>query len=67
MCSCCLVGKRAAWEVQDVGKIAGRNTAEPSEPGALSTGEVRGVRGVAVICIDITQKPTGEGSVPAGH
>ncbi len=49
------------------GKIAGLNPAEPSEPGALSNGEVRGMRGVAVKCIDITQNPDCEGSVPAGH
>ncbi len=49
------------------GEIAGLNPAEPSELGALSTGEVRGMRGVAVKCIDITPNPDCEGSVPAGH
>ncbi len=49
------------------GKMAGINPAEPSEPGGLSTGEVSGMRGVAVKCIDITQNPDCEGSVPAGH
>ncbi len=53
--------------MQAGGKMAGLNPAEPSEPGALSTGEVRGMRGVAVKCIDITQNPDCEGSVPAGH
>ncbi len=45
--------------------MAGLNPAEPSEPGALSTGEVRGMRGVAVNCIDITQNADCEGSIPA--
>ncbi len=53
--------------LQAGGKIAGLTPAGPSEPGALSTGEVRGMRGVAVKCIDITQNPDCEGSVPAGH
>ncbi len=53
--------------VQGGGKIAGGTTAEPCEPVALSTGEVRGMRGVAVKCIVITQNPDCEGSVPAGH
>ncbi len=59
--------KGASAGLQAGGKIAGLNPAEPSEPGALSTGEVRGMRGVAVKCIDITQNPDCEGSVPAGH
>ncbi len=50
-----------------VGKVAGTNPPETSEPGALSTGEVRVMRGVAVKCIKITQNPDCEGSVPAGH
>ncbi len=49
------------------GKRAGPNPAEPWEPGGLSIGEVRGMRGVAVKCIDITQNPDCEGGVPAGH
>ncbi len=49
------------------GKMAGLKPAEPSDTGALSTGEVRGMRGVAVKCIEITQNPDCEGSVPAGH
>ncbi len=62
------LGLTVAWaSLRAGGKIAGLNQAEPSEPGALSTGEVRGMRGVAVKCIDITQNPDCEGSVPAGH
>ncbi len=53
--------------LQDGGKMSGLNPAEQSEPGDLSTGEVRGMRGVAVKCIDITQNHDCEGSVPAGH
>ncbi len=60
-----LRGARAG--VRAVGEMAGLTPAEPSEPGALSTGEVRGMRGVAVKGIDITQNPDCEGSVPAGH
>ncbi len=63
-----MLGLKGAWAgLQAGGKMAGLNPAEPSEPGALSTGEVRGMRGVAVKCIDITQNPDCEGSVPAGH
>ncbi len=62
------MGLKGAWAgLKAGGKIAGLNPAEPSEPGALRTGEVRGMRGVAVKCIDITQNPDCEGSVPAGH
>ncbi len=49
------------------GEIAGLNTAEPSELGALSAAEACGMRGVAVKCIDIAQNPDGEGSVPCRH
>ncbi len=59
--------KGAKAGMQAGGQIAGLDPAGPSEPGALSTGEVRGMRGVAVNCIDITQNPDCEGSVPAGH
>ncbi len=53
-----MLGVKGAWAgVEAGGKIAGLNPAEPSEQGALSTGEVRGMRGVAVKCIDITQNP----------
>ncbi len=55
------------WDLQAGGKVAALTTAETPEPGALNTGEVRGMRGVAVKCMDITQNPDCEGSVPAGH
>ncbi len=62
------MGLKGAWGGRRAGgKIAGLNPAEPSEPGALSTGEVRGMRGVAVKCIDIAQNPDCEGSVPCRH
>ncbi len=57
----------AAGSLQGEVKMAGLNPAEPTEPGALSTGEVRGMRGVTVKFIDITQNPDCGGSVPAGH
>ncbi len=49
------------------GKVAGIDRAGRSEPGALRYGEGRGMGGVAVKCMDITQNPDCEGSVPAGH
>ncbi len=59
-----LLGLKGPWAgCQAGGKIAGLNPAEPSEPGALSTGEVRGMRGVAVKCIDIRSNTSGEGGL----
>ncbi len=49
------------------GKRWGLHPDGGSEPGDLSTGEVGGMGGVAVKCIDNTQNPECEGSVPAGH
>ncbi len=49
------------------GEVAGLNTAEPSELGALSAAEECGMCGVAVKCIDIAQNPDCEGSVPCRH
>ena len=34
------------------------------ELGSLSCGDVRGIRGVAVKCLDITKNPDCEGSAP---
>ncbi len=47
------------------GKIAGLTPAEPLKLARLSGREVCGMRGVAVKCIDITQNPDCEGSIPA--
>ncbi len=51
--------------VKDGGKIAGLQPAEQWELARLSGREVCGMRGVAVKCIDITQNPDCEGSIPA--
>ncbi len=54
------------WGVQKVsGKIAGLNPVGPLKLADLSGREVRGMRGVAVKCIDIAQNSDCEGSVPA--
>ncbi len=45
-------------------KIAGPNPGVPLTLVFLSGGEVCGMRGVAVKCIDITQNPDCEGSIP---
>ncbi len=57
-----LKGARGACQVG--GKIAGLNPAEPLKLARLSGREVCGMRGVAVKCIDITQNPDCEGSIP---
>ena len=49
------------------GKIAGLNPVEPLKLRCLSWREVRGMRGVAVKCIDIAQNSDCEGSVPAPY
>ncbi len=46
------------------GKSAGSNPGEPLKLARLSGREVCGMRGVAVKCIDITQNPDCEGSIP---
>ncbi len=56
-------GASAAFQVG--GKIAGLNPAGPLKLARLSGREVCGMRGVAVKCIDITQNPDCEGSIPA--
>ncbi len=58
-----LEGAWAAFKVG--GKSAGRHPAEPLKLARLSGREVCGMRGVAVKCIDITQNPDCEGSIPA--
>ncbi len=58
-----LKGAKAAFQVS--GKMAGLNPAEPLKLARLSGREVCGMRGVAVKCIDITQNPDCEGSIPA--
>ncbi len=50
--------------VEDTGKMAGLNPAGPLTLARLSGREVCGMRGVAVKCIDITQNPDCEGSIP---
>ncbi len=49
------------------GQNAGRTPAKPSELPCYSGREVRGMRGVAVKCIDITQNCDCEGSAPAPY
>ncbi len=44
-------------------KNYGSNAVGPSELAALSAGEVCGMRGVAVKCIDITKNADCEGSI----
>ncbi len=60
-----LKGGEPAFQVG--GKIAGLNPAEPLKLARLSGREVCGMRGVAVKCIDITQNPDCEGSIPAPY
>ncbi len=50
--------------MQGGGKMAGLTPAEPLKLARLSGREVCGMRGVAVKCIDITQNPDCEGSIP---
>ncbi len=60
------MGLRGAWAAFHVrGKSGGLNPAEPLKLAGLSGREVCGMRGVAVKCIDITQNPDCEGSIPA--
>ncbi len=60
-----LLGMTGAWAALKVGgKIAGLNPAEPLKLARLSGREVCGMRGVAVKCIEITQNPDCEGSIP---
>ncbi len=47
--------------------MSGLNPGLPSELGALGGRKVCGMRGVAVKCIDITQNPDCEGSIPAPY
>ncbi len=57
---------KGAWATVNVsGKIAGLSPAEPLKLARLSVLDVCGMRGVAVKCIDITQNPDCEGSIPA--
>ncbi len=56
-------GASAAFHVG--GQIAGLNLAEPLKLARLSGREVCGMRGGAVKCIDVTQNPDCEGSIPA--
>ncbi len=51
--------------MQDGGHQAGHNPAEPLELARVREREVGGMRGVAVKCIDGTQNPDCEGSIPA--
>ncbi len=62
------MGFKGAWAAFQVsGKMAGLNPAEPLKLARLSGREVCGMRGVAVKCIDITQNPDCEGSIPAPY
>ena len=46
-------------------KVRGSTMESPLKPRGLSMIEVGGTRGVAVKCIDITQNPDCEGSLPS--
>ncbi len=58
-------GAERAW--YDSGKSPGLNPGEPLKLAGWSWSEERGMRGVAVKCLDIAQNPDCEGSVPAPH
>ncbi len=61
-----LLGLKGGWGAFKArGKSGGFNPAEPLKLARLSGREVCGMRGVAVKCIDITQNPDCEGSIPA--
>ncbi len=63
-----LLGFKAAQAARQAGgQRAGSNTAQRSERPGESGREVRGMRGVAVKCIDITQNSDCEGSAPAPY
>ncbi len=57
----------AESDIEAGGQRSGLNTGLPTELGALSGREVGGMGGVAVKCIDITQNPDCEGSIPAHY
>ncbi len=56
-------GAQAACQVS--GKMGGLNPAGPLKLARLGGREGSGMRGVAGKCIDITQNPECEGSIPA--
>ncbi len=60
-----LQGAEAALKVS--GKIGGHTTITQLKLALVSRREVGGMRGVAVKCIDITQNPDCEGSMPASY
>ncbi len=60
-------GKGARGGCKVRGKLGGLPPAETLELARLSGREVCGMRGVAVKCIDITQNPACEGSIPAPY
>ncbi len=63
-----MLGYEGSWEQFEAGgTIAGLNTAKTLRLERLSGREVCGMRGVAVKCIDITQNPDCEGSIPAPY
>ncbi len=63
-----MVGVKVAQAACEVsGKGPGLNPGEPVKLAGWSWREVRGMRGVAVKCLDLAQNPDCEGSVPAPH
>ncbi len=63
-----MLGLRGGWASCKVaGKIGGLNLVLPLKLVSLSICEVGGMRGVAVKCIDITQNPDCEGSLPTSY
>ncbi len=62
------MGLKGAWAAcQGSGKIAGLNRVLPLKLPDSSGREECGMSGVAVKCIDITQNPDCEGSIPAPY
>ncbi len=62
------MGLKGAWAEGYVsGQMEGLNPFPPLKLALLSGREVCGMRGVAVKCIDITQNPDCEGSMPASY
>ncbi len=62
-----LGGKGGKGEVQASREMGALNAVRRLELVPLIAGEEGGTRGVAVKCIDITQNPDCEGSIPAPY
>ncbi len=63
-----MLGLTETWAADQIsGKIAGLHPVQPLKRPGSSGREVCGMSGVAVKCIDITQNPDCEGSIPAPY